>query len=86
MSGVLKNPETKSDTYSSLSLGNVWLQTLHTSARDRAKDKKHLERALGYYKDVLHKDSRNLYAANGIGKGASRTFLQMRVCVWLCCV
>ena len=64
---ILKNPETKSDTYSNLSLGNVWLQTLHTSARDRAKDKKHLERALDYYKDVLRKDSRNLYAANGIG-------------------
>ena len=93
---ILKNPETKGDTYSLLSLGNVWLQTLHMStrfvfwtsllkllfqigmcvfvcahmcvlSRDRTKDKRHQDRALNYYKDVLHRDQKNLYAANGIG-------------------
>jgi len=65
---ILKNPETKGDTYSLLSLGNVWLQTLHIPTRDRTKDKRHQDRALNYFKDVLHRDSKNLYAANGIGK------------------
>ena len=36
--------------------------------RDRTKDKRHQDRALSYYKDVLHRDAKNLYAANGIGK------------------
>ena len=36
--------------------------------RDRTKDKRHQDRALSYYKDVLHRDPKNLYAANGIGK------------------
>lgn len=36
--------------------------------RDRTKDKRHQDRALGYYKDVLHRDQKNLYAANGIGE------------------
>ena len=30
---ILKNPATKGDTYSTLSLGNVWLQTLHMPTR-----------------------------------------------------
>ena len=64
---ILKSPQTKGDTYSLLSLGNVWLQTLHMTTRDRTKDKRHQDRALSYYKDVLHRDPRNLYAANGIG-------------------
>ena len=37
------------------------------SDRDRTKDKRHQDRALSYYKDVLHRDPKNLYAANGIG-------------------
>ena len=37
------------------------------TTRDRTKDKRHQDRALSYYKDVLHRDPRNLYAANGIG-------------------
>ena len=40
----------------------------HTPHRDRTKDKRHQDRALSYYKDVLHRDPKNLYAANGIGK------------------
>ncbi len=39
--------------------------------RDRTKDRRHLDRALTMFKQVLHKDSKNLYAANGIGKGSS---------------
>ena len=31
------------------------------------QDKRHQDRALAFYKDVLRSDSRNLYAANGIG-------------------
>lgn len=30
---ILKNPSTKGDTYSLLSLGNVWLQTLYAPTR-----------------------------------------------------
>ena len=35
---ILKEPETKGDTYASLSLGNVWLQTLHMTTRCVAGD------------------------------------------------
>ena len=31
------------------------------------QDKRHQDRALAFYKDVLRSDQRNLYAANGIG-------------------
>ena len=40
--------------------------------RDRAKDKKHQDRALNYYKDVLHRDQKNLFAANGIGRSRDK--------------
>ncbi len=30
---ILKNSDTKGDNYSTLSLGNVWLQTVHMSTR-----------------------------------------------------
>lgn len=64
---ILKQPSTANDAYSLLALGNVWLQTLHTPTRDKAKEKRHQDRALALYKQVLRNDSRNLYAANGIG-------------------
>ncbi|KAF6102881.1 CTR9-like protein, Paf1/RNA polymerase II complex component [Phyllostomus discolor] len=48
-------------------LGNVWLQTLHQPTRDREKEKRHQDRALAIYKQVLRNDAKNLYAANGIG-------------------
>nr|XP_054761257.1 LOW QUALITY PROTEIN: RNA polymerase-associated protein CTR9 homolog [Lytechinus pictus] len=35
--------------------------------RDKEKEKRHQERALARYKQVLRSDSRNIYAANGIG-------------------
>ena len=65
---ILKQPSTANDAYSLLALGNVWLQTLHTPTRDKAKEKRHQDRALALYKQVLRYDSRNLYAANGIGE------------------
>ncbi|KAM7015225.1 RNA polymerase-associated protein CTR9 homolog isoform 1-T1 [Tautogolabrus adspersus] len=64
---ILKQPSTQNDTYSMLALGNVWLQTLHQPTRDREKEKRHQDRALAIYKQVLRNDSKNLYAANGIG-------------------
>ncbi|XP_026124201.1 RNA polymerase-associated protein CTR9 homolog [Carassius auratus] len=64
---ILKQPSTQNDTYSMLALGNVWLQTLHQPSRDREKEKRHQDRALAIYKQVLRNDAKNLYAANGIG-------------------
>ena len=64
---IVKNMSTKGDTYSMLSLGNVWLYALHVPTRDRTKDKRNQDRALDFYKNVLHKDPKNIFAANGIG-------------------
>lgn len=64
---VLKNPSTSQDAYSLIALGNVWLQTLHQPTRDKEREKRHQERALSHYKQVLRTDPRNIWAANGIG-------------------
>jgi hypothetical protein len=48
-------------------LGNVWLQTLHQPTRDKEREKRHQDRALAMYKQVLRNDPRNIWAANGIG-------------------
>lgn len=64
---ILKNPATSQDAYSLIALGNFWLQTLHQPNRDREKEKKHQEKALSIYKQVLRTDPRNIWAANGIG-------------------
>ena len=64
---ILKQPSTENDAYSLLALGNVWLQTLHAPSRDKDKEKRHQDRALSLYKQVLRNDGRNVYAANGIG-------------------
>lgn len=64
---IVKNPSTKGDTYSMLSLGNVWLYALHVPTRDRTKDKRNQDRALDFYSNVLRKDPKNIFAANGIG-------------------
>ena len=37
---ILQNPNTKGDTYSLLSLGNVWLASIHQPNRDRSKVQK----------------------------------------------
>ncbi|XP_046852275.1 RNA polymerase-associated protein CTR9 homolog isoform X2 [Xenia sp. Carnegie-2017] len=64
---ILKQASTQNDSYSLLALGNVWLQTLHQPTKDKSKEKRHQDRALSLYKQVLRQDARNLYAANGIG-------------------
>ncbi|XP_071957066.1 RNA polymerase-associated protein CTR9 homolog [Antedon mediterranea] len=64
---IIKQPSTQNDTYSLLALGNVWLQTLYQPTRDKEKEKRHQDRALMMYKQVLRLDKRNLYAANGVG-------------------
>lgn len=58
---------TSNDAYSLIALGNVWLQTLHQPTRDKDREKRHQERALAMYKQVLRNDPRNIWAANGIG-------------------
>ncbi|KAH7966563.1 hypothetical protein HPB49_017742 [Dermacentor silvarum] len=55
------------DAYSLVALGNVWLQTLHQPIRDRDKERRHQDRALAMYKQVLRLDPRNIWAANGVG-------------------
>ncbi|GAB6031101.1 protein required for normal CLN1 and CLN2 G1 cyclin expression [Chamberlinius hualienensis] len=64
---VLKNTENNNDAYALVALGNVWLQTLHMPTKDKEKEKRHQDRALGMYKQVLRNDPRNIWAANGIG-------------------
>ena len=64
---ILKQPNTENDTYSLVALGNVWLHTLHQPTKDKEKDKRHQDRALSLYKQVLRIDQRNIWAANGIG-------------------
>ena len=64
---ILQRPQTSQDQYSSLSLGNVWLQTLYQPMKDRSKEKRHQDRALNCFRDVLKRNPRNLFAANGIG-------------------
>ena len=80
---IVKNPSTKGDTYSTLSLGNIWLYALHIPTRDRTKDKRNQDRALEFYKNVLHKDSRNIFAANGIGE-CMYVYIRMYHCVSQC--
>lgn len=64
---ILKQGPTSSDTYSMVALGNVWLQTLHQPTKDKEKEKRHQERALSLFKQVLRVDAKNIWAANGIG-------------------
>ncbi|XP_078483653.1 RNA polymerase-associated protein CTR9 homolog isoform X2 [Ciona intestinalis] len=64
---ILKHEQTQNDAYSMLALGNVWLQTLHNPTRDKEKEKRHQDRALAMYKQVLRNDPKNIFAANGIG-------------------
>ncbi|PBC34338.1 RNA polymerase-associated protein CTR9 [Apis cerana cerana] len=64
---ILKNPTTSTDAYSLIALGNIWLQTLHQSGKDKDREKRHQDRALAMYKQVLRNDPKNIWAANGIG-------------------
>lgn len=40
---------------------------LHQPTKDKNREKRHQERALGLFKQVLKIDPRNIWAANGIG-------------------
>lgn len=64
---ILKNTDSTNDAYSLIALGNIWLQTLHQPTKDKEKEKRHQDRALAMYKQVLRSDPRNIWAANGIG-------------------
>lgn len=61
---VKENPN---DTYSLLSLANVWLSMLDKQGTDKQSFEKYSQRALSIYKQVLRIDNRNMYATNGIG-------------------
>lgn len=63
----MQNPATSQDSYSLIALGNVWLQTLHQPSKDKEREKRHQERALSMFKQVLKIDPKNIWAANGIG-------------------
>lgn len=62
---IIKDNE--QDTYALVSLGNIWLHTLYQSIRDKEKEKRHEQRALQMYKQVLKIDPCNIWAANGVG-------------------
>lgn len=62
---ILKSNE--QDTYALVALGNIWLHTLYQNTRDKEKEKRHEQRALQMYKQVLKIDPRNIWAANGVG-------------------
>ena len=79
---IVKNPSTKGDPYSMLSLGNVWLYALHVPTRDRTKDKRNQDRALDFYSSVLRKDAKNIFAANGIGECTP----YIRTCTHVYCI
>uniref|UniRef100_A0A915HWT5 RNA polymerase-associated protein CTR9-like protein n=1 Tax=Romanomermis culicivorax TaxID=13658 RepID=A0A915HWT5_ROMCU len=64
---IIKQQQTSNDPYSLVALGNVWLQTLHMPGRDKNKDKRHQDRALNTFRQVLKVHPRNIWAANGIG-------------------
>jgi RNA polymerase-associated protein CTR9 len=55
------------DTYALVALGNIWLHTLYSATRDKEKEKRHEQRALQMFKQVLKIDPRNIWAANGVG-------------------
>ena len=56
------------DSYSLIALGNVWLQTLQVSIKDKNRAAVLQKRALYLYGKVLSDDPRNIWATNGIGE------------------
>ncbi|KAA3676187.1 RNA polymerase-associated protein CTR9, partial [Paragonimus westermani] len=64
---IIRQPAYRADAYARISLGNIWLTTLHHPIRDKDKRKRHQDRALSFYKAVLCADPRNIWAAHGIG-------------------
>ncbi|GAA52741.1 RNA polymerase-associated protein CTR9 homolog [Clonorchis sinensis] len=64
---IIRQPTYRADAFARISLGNIWLTTLHHPIRDKDKRKRHQDRALSFYKAVLCADPRNIWAAHGIG-------------------
>ncbi|KAA0194226.1 RNA polymerase-associated protein CTR9, partial [Fasciolopsis buskii] len=64
---IIRQPAYRADAFARISLGNIWLTTLHHPIRDKDKRKRHQDRALSFYKAVLCADPRNIWAAHGIG-------------------
>ncbi|BHF72144.1 protein required for normal CLN1 and CLN2 G1 cyclin expression [Sparganum proliferum] len=64
---IIRQPEFRADAFCRITLGNIWLRTLHHPVRDKDRRKRHQERALSCYKGVLSADPRNTWAAHGIG-------------------
>eukprot|EP01104_Vermistella_antarctica_P010352 TRINITY_DN2757_c1_g2_i1.p1 TRINITY_DN2757_c1_g2~~TRINITY_DN2757_c1_g2_i1.p1 ORF type:complete len:1070 (+),score=325.80 TRINITY_DN2757_c1_g2_i1:164-3373(+) len=63
---ILKNTATKADSFTLLSLGNLYYYSSFEN-RDQTKAKKALRHASDNYYAMLCKDTSNLYAANGCG-------------------
>jgi RNA polymerase-associated protein CTR9 len=57
----------ENDTYSQVGLGNIWLHTLYQGSKDKERERRHEQRALMMYKQVLKIDPKNIWAANGVG-------------------
>ncbi|XP_050574045.1 RNA polymerase-associated protein CTR9 homolog isoform X12 [Bombus affinis] len=64
---IINEPETSTDAYSLIALGNIWLETLYQDKEGKNRNKKYQKRALAMYKKVLRNDPKNIWAANGIG-------------------
>nr|CDS23269.1 RNA polymerase associated protein CTR9 [Echinococcus granulosus] len=80
---IIRQPKYRADAYCRITLGNVWLRSLHhhhryntnpnqtqqqqQQGRDKDRRRRHEERALSCYKAVLSADPRNIWAAHGIG-------------------
>ncbi|KAL7034537.1 hypothetical protein ACKWTF_008002 [Chironomus riparius] len=57
----------RQDPYALIARGNYFLQCVHQPIRDKNKDKACLATAQKTFSDVLRIDSKNIWAANGIG-------------------
>ncbi|VDO03599.1 unnamed protein product [Rodentolepis nana] len=75
---IIRQPKYLADAYCRITLGNVWLRSLHhhhqrssangaLARENKDRRKRHEERALSCYKVVLSADPRNIWAAHGIG-------------------
>lgn len=57
----------RQDSYALIARGNYFLQCVHQPIRDKNKDKHNLQLALKTFTDVNRLDTKNIWAANGIG-------------------
>lgn len=64
---ILERTKANPDCYSLISIGNVWLLSQFQPIKDLAIKDKQRGRALLFYRHALKFDSKNIYAANGIG-------------------